>query len=91
LLSKKFKIVLEKKHGRNYLNGVLVRDTDTFCYFLKRKGWQGRFKTLPKLLAHMEKQDQKLVEKFVQIDFNDRVTRGERVELQRAKRSIKIE
>lgn len=76
---KKFKIDLEEKHGRQYLNGVRVRDTDTFTYWHKKKGWQEGFKSIDQVFKHMQKQDVRLVEKFIMVSMNERADRGERV------------
>ena len=84
----KFRIDLQERHGRQYLNGVRVRDTDTFTYELKGKGWQHGFKSIQKVMDHMEKQDTKLVDKFICVDLNARVHRGERPDLEKAKQGL---
>jgi hypothetical protein len=58
------------------LNGIKVRETDTFTYALNGK-WKGGFKTIPALLKDMLKHHPK--SKFYQIDFHARIRRGERV------------
>lgn len=58
------------------LNGIKVRETDTFTYELNGQ-WKKGFKTIPELLKNMSKHYPK--SKFYQIDFNARIERGERV------------
>jgi len=83
----KLKVNLQRRHARDYLNGVRVRDSDTFTYWHKNKGWQTGFKSIPEVEKHMARQGKKLIEKNVYIDFNARGKRGERVELDRAVRN----
>jgi len=71
-----------KEERPERLNGIKVRETDTFTYFLKGKGkktgWQEGFSTISQVRNDMKRHSAHLVDKLIMVSINARSERGER-------------